>query len=243
MSCLVQPGFWRRVVVNIGPGEARSAVEDDFHCMQVTLRHSHGRLTAIEAKMERAPWDTCPGAVAQLQATFAGLPLAEIAGRGEKRQNCTHLHDLLLLAASHAADAPQSLMYDIHALDPVEGMRKLQLFRNGERLLDWREQDHRLTIPGDIAGLSLMELGPWIDSQPPALREAARLLRWGAIVAHGRTIPMERQSDASRMPPSCYTFQPDRARTARRVGEVRDFNRGSAQPLDAHFSTPTSAAV
>jgi hypothetical protein len=45
-------------------------------------------------------------------------------------------------------------------------------------------------------------------------------------------IPLEKQSDASRMPPGCYTFQPHRAAQAKRVGAIREFSsEGAAQLL------------
>ena len=62
---------------------------------------------------------------------------------------------------------------------------------------------------------------------------AARLLRWGAILAHGRQIPLERQSDPRRMPPNCYTFQPQRLAQVQRIVAIRDFSRGGAQPLES----------
>jgi hypothetical protein len=77
-----------------------------------------------------------------------------------------------------------------------------------------------------------MSMRDWIDSLPPQRREAARLLRWGNIVAHGRSIPLEKQSDATRMPSNCYTFQPERKIVARRVGVIREFSNAAAQPLD-----------
>jgi hypothetical protein len=43
---------------------------------------------------------------------------------------------------------------------------------------------------------------------------------------------MSRQSDASRMPPSCYTFQPERAAVATRIGKIMNFSDGTVQPLD-----------
>jgi hypothetical protein len=53
------------------------------------------------------------------------------------------------------------------------------------------------------------------------------------MIANGRTIPLERQSDASRMPVgNCYTFQPQVRAAARRIGEIRDFSRGPSQPLE-----------
>jgi hypothetical protein len=44
---------------------------------------------------------------------------------------------------------------------------------------------------------------------------------------------MDRQSDASRLPVgNCYTFQPRIAAAAKRVGVIRDFSVGTAEPLD-----------
>ncbi|HSW14558.1 MAG TPA: DUF2889 domain-containing protein [Solimonas sp.] len=224
------PGFRRRFRVTTGPGWVRSEVEDDYHCMTVTLRHARGVVTAVEPVMHRAPWTTCPGAVGQLQQTFMGLALEGFVARGEKTANCTHLHDLALLAAAHAADV-EPLVFDILVSDPVDSRRRSELRRNGLPLLGWSEQDNRIVEPAELSGLRLDQLRDWIESLAPAQQEAARLLRWGAILAHGRTIPMERQSDASRMPPNCYSFQPQRSGEARRVGEIRDFSRGTAQPL------------
>ncbi|MGB1563871.1 MAG: hypothetical protein ACPHN2_20465 [Sinimarinibacterium flocculans] len=233
------PGFRRRFRVDAGADWVRSAVEDDYHCMAVTLRHRAGVVEAVEPVMQRAPWTTCPGAVAQLRQTFTGVALEGFVSRGEKSANCTHLHDLALLAAAHAGDATP-LVYDILASDPVESLREVELRRNGVPLLGWIEHEHRIVEPAELAGRRLDELRPWIDTLDPHLQEAARLLRWGAILAHGRSIPMERQSDASRMPPNCYSFQPERARIAQRVGEIRDFSRGEAQLLDRPFDINSS---
>jgi hypothetical protein len=233
------PGFRRRFRVSQGHGWVCSEVEDDYHCMAVTLRHADGVVTAVEPQMQRAPWTTCPGAVEQLVASFSGLALDRCAARDDKTANCTHLYDLTLLAAAHAADGAP-LVYDILVSDPVESRREVELRRNGERLLGWIEREHRIVEPAELAGRRLDELRTWIDSLAPDLQEGARLLRWGAIIAHGRTIPMARQSDASRMPPNCYSFQPERARVARRVGEIRDFSRGAAQPFDRPFDINSS---
>lgn len=232
------PGFRRRFRVSPGREAVRAEVEDDFHCMSVTVQHRDGVATLIEADMERAPWTTCPGAVRQLQSTFTGVALADFAGRGEKRENCTHLHDLATLAATHAFDATP-LVYDVVVSDPVDGRNEALVRRNGEELLHWTLDGGVVTQPAEIAGLTLDRLGRWIVSLDPPLAEAARVLRWGAMIAHGRIIPLERQSDATRMPMgSCYTFQPDRRNAARRIGEIRDFSRGSVQPLGLRRTVP-----
>ena len=227
-----RPGFRRRVLVTARAGAVAAMLEDDMHCLAVILRHQAGRVTAIEPTFSRAPWTTCPGAVEKLIDTFTGLPLVEVTARREKKQNCTHFHDLAVLAAAHAGE-PGEFTYDIIATDPVDGLRNIELRRNGEMVHAWQEQDRVLTAPPEIAGQTLLSLRDWIGGLYGIVQESARLLQWSAIVATGRTMPMEQQSDATAMPPNCYTFQPVRAAEARLLGVRRDFSDGSAVPLDS----------
>jgi hypothetical protein len=236
------PGYRRRFRVVPGEGWVRSELEDDYHHMWVTLRHAGGVITAVEPEMVRAPWTTCPGALARLQQTFTGVALAEAPTRmSEKATNCTHLHDLATLAAAHAGDRA-ALTYDILAEDPVNGRRRIELRRNGEAVMQWLEQDGRLIEPAEAAGLTLLQLKPFIEGLDAEGREQARILRWGAIVAHGRAIPLEDQSDATRMPPTCFTFQPETKVKARRVGEIRDFSASGEQPLEPRRTAPKEAS-
>lgn len=233
-----RPGYRRRIRIEPrGDGQAGAVLamlEDDMHCMAVTLRHAEapgGRMvTGIEPVMERAPWTTCPGARAKLVETFAGQPLEAVTARRDKRANCTHLHDLATLAAAHAGDR-QALTYDVAVSDPVAGERLLELRRDGRSVLRWREQDGLLVAPESAAGLPLMGLRDWIASLPPDMQEPARVLQWAGLVAHGRTIPLAEQSRAADLPPNCWSFQPERAVHAERVGEVRDFNGDPGAPL------------
>lgn len=228
------PGYRRRIRIDpradAEGGTVLAMLEDDMHCMAVTLRHAGGVVTAVEPVMERAPWTTCPGARAQLIATFTGQPLDEVTARREKRANCTHLHDLAVFAAAHTGGRP--LVYDVLVSDPVAGERLLELRRDGARLLLWRERAGRIVDPESAGGLMLHELRDWIAALPADLQEPARVLQWAGLVAHGRTIPIERQSRATDLPPNCYTFQPERAVKAERVGRLRDFSKGEGEPLD-----------
>lgn len=56
---------------------------------------------------------------------------------------------------------------------------------DGEVLLSWVEAQLSILEPDELAGTSLFDMGGWIQSLDPALREAARLLRWGNILASG----------------------------------------------------------
>ncbi len=224
------PGYRRRIRIEAGEGFVVAQLEDDYHCMSVSLEHDGVVVTAVIPEMHRAPWTTCPGAPAKLVETFAGLALTDVTARRAKQQNCTHLHDLAVLAASHAHDRG-GLVYDIVATDPQDGERILEIRRDGQAIMCWVEQGGVLAEPPDLAGRTLMTLRDWIATLPESLREPARLLQWAAIVAHGRTLPPERMNNAREMPPSCFTFQPENVASAERIGETRDFSTSGEVPL------------
>lgn len=227
------PGFRRRIRITPTAGRVRSEVEDDYHHMRVTMEHDGIVAHAVQAELLRAPWTTCPGAVDKCEQTFAGVALEAFPTRREKASNCTHLYDLALWGAAHAMDHAV-LVYDAYVADPVEGRRHARIWRNGECVLEWYDSDYRIVAPAELAGMPLHDMRSWIDSLAPARQEAARILQWVSLIAHGRVIPMDKQSDASRMPPTCYTFQPERAAMAQRVGKIRDFSSGKRQPLEFH---------
>ena len=231
------PGFRRRFIITPAANRVSSEVEDDYHCMGVTLHHDGQVVTKVESLMQRAPWTTCPGAIAMLEKTFTGVPLDGFVKRGQKKANCTHLHDLAIFAATHAFDSGP-LVYDILVSDPVDGQRQAEIRRNGTRLLGWTQAGDRMVAPVELAGVAFDGMRAWLESLDPERQEAVRMLRWGTILAHGRTIAWDRQSDSSRLPlGNCYTFQPERATEARRIGIVRDFSQGP-QPLDEQRPAP-----
>ena len=230
IATIDKPGYHRWIRVEPVAGAVLAMLEDDLHCLGVILRHDSAVVTGIDAVADRLPWDTCPGAAAKLVATFTGLPLAEVTARRDKKSNCTHFHDLAVLAAAHARDdAP--LAFDIVATDPEDGIRLLEIRRNGEPVHNWTERDGTLCDPAALAGLSLLTLRDHIAALSGIEQEAARLLQWASLVAHGRTMPDHLQSRASDLPANCYTLQPERAASAQRVGRTADFSAGTRVPL------------
>lgn len=137
-----------------------------------------------------------------------------------------------LLAAAHVEDSA-TLIYDIAGSDPIGAGRNAQILRNGDCVLSWSETKFSFTAPSELVGCTLWDMQSWLEQQCSATQEAARLLRWANILATGRTIPLAEQSDATRIPPNCYTFPPERAAVAQRVGEVKNFFNSNAQPLDS----------
>jgi hypothetical protein len=217
------PGYRRRIRIVPQSGLVIALLEDDIHSMAVRLHHDGARVLRVEPLLDRMPWTTCPGAAAVLIETFTGAALGEVTVRKARKANCTHLHDLAVLAAAHARD-PAETRFDIAVSDPVDGRRELSLQRDGRRVLHWSEQDGVLVSPPALAGRSLLSMRDAIAALDPHQAEAARLLQWAGLVAHGRTLPTERQSDAAQMAANCYTFQPEQALVARRVGRTIDFS-------------------
>ncbi len=226
------PGFRRRIRIVPEPGKVTSDLEDDYHCMGIVLHHGGGIVTGVDAAMHRVPWTTCPGAPAIVARTFTGAPLDRLVRQGGKLSNCTHLYDLTLLAATHAG-AAAPLVYDIMVSDPVDGTVRSVLRLNGRTMLEWTLLGGQFSVPADLAGFRLDQIGPWIAGLDAAGQEAARLLRWGTILAHGRVMAFEKRSDKTRLPMGqCHTFQPENAPHAHYIaGTVRDFSTGGRDPL------------
>jgi hypothetical protein len=200
--------------------------------MVVTLHHADGVVTEVVADLQRAPWTTCPGAEAKLAETFTGVALAEVSARGEKTANCTHLHDLATLSAAHAFDAAP-IVYDVLVSDPADGVSTAELRIDGASKFVWSLEGFKVVAPENLAGQTLDKLRGFLEVLGAGDQEAIRLFRWAIMIASGRSIPMEHQSDATKIPPNCFTFQPVTAARAKRVGVIRDFSAANTgTPLD-----------
>lgn len=224
-------GYRRNVIVTPSAGKCTTALEDDYHAMVVTITHDGSVITGLTSEMVRVPWSTCPGAAEVISRTFIGVSLQEAAKRGDKRLNCTHLYDLTLLAAAHALDDGPTF-YAIAASDKVDGLVDAEIRLNGQPVLSVAHCNDVLTYPEAVVGRTLFDMRDWIAGLPDAAtREAARLLQWATIIAHGRALTLEQHGDISRTPASCYTFQEERRHDAVRLPTILDFSDCSATPL------------
>jgi len=225
------PGFRRRFRVTPSQHWVLAELEDDYHCMGVTVYHDGVIALTVEPDIKRAPWTTCPGAEQECRKTFTGVALAEFPARKAKKSNCTHLYDLALLAAKYASEQ-EPLVYDLYVSDPIDGKRTAEVRRDAALVFRWVEFNGVFTEPAVLAGESVENIQAWIAVLETPQQETVRMLRWASMIARGRSMPIEEQSDATRLPPACYTFQPVRAQQAERVGEIIDFSEGLKQPLE-----------
>ncbi|MCT2400809.1 DUF2889 domain-containing protein [Novosphingobium mangrovi (ex Huang et al. 2023)] len=229
------PGYRRVLRVEPGEGAVLAMLEDDLHCMAVRLRHDGQRVLAVEPLMERVPWTVCPGAADMLVRTFKGVPLDEVTARRDKQANCTHLHDLAVIGAAHALEkAP--VEYRVVVSDPRETNagpeRQLEIRCGGRLMHRWVERGGRFVEPAGLVGLSALTMRDWVASLDTGDREAARLLQWASLVAHGRTMTDEQRRGSLAMRPSCFTMQPERVGQACMANGINDFSAGGRQPLE-----------
>lgn len=231
------PGFRRRILIEPMETCVRAMLEDDYHHMSVTLHHTDGLISDVRPEMIRWPWSTCRGAMEQCEQTFAGVAMAGLSNRRQRSANCTHLHDLVLFAAAHSADC-KPIAYDIHVTDPVNDLRIATLRASSGIRLEWRLKGTIFEHPNEISGHTLMQLGDWIASLDPTRAEAARILRWATMLAHGRQMNIPAHCGTERFPlGSCYTFSAEVAPMARRLpGADLDLSVDGKAPLADHRS-------
>ena len=225
-------GFRRRVLIEPTQGRVTAELEDDWHRMVVSLVHDGTTVQRVEADMKRWPWTACRGAIAVAETTFTGQPVVKV-GRSELRtSNCTHLYDLGLFAAAHAAeDSP--VAYDIGVTDPVDGRRVARILRNGEEVMAWTLEGANFILPEALAGRTLFDMNAWVAELAPRDQEAARILRWASILAQGRGMEIPGGLEATAYPAgACFNFQPEVAKDSRRKdGAHVDFDAPGAQPM------------
>lgn len=231
MSIDEQLGFRRRFLITPSSRAVTAALEDDIHRMAVTLHHDGESVARVEAEMARHPWDQCPSAVAKVIADFAGRSLAPSARAVDKKANCTHLFDLAELALRHAGDAAPTL-YEMQVSDPVDARVTAVLRRDGQERLRWQLQDDCMLEPHSAQGLPLIGLRPWIATLADEERHQARMLQWASLVAHGRQMPWDPDTEFRALPGSCFASQPGRHEKCQRIGERIDFSKpGARLPL------------
>ena len=234
------PGFRRRIIVTPAAGIVCAAVEDDFHCFLIRLEHAEGRVTALAADAERFPWTTCPAAGDHLAAEVTGRPLAEIA-QLDPLQHCTHMFELIVLAAAHAAgDAPSR--FDLTATDRIDGRTRVALAIDDSPVLAWDVHGSVIQGPAPWVGRELRRLSSWRQELTPELREWAGLLRRVVQISQGRGLALETRKTAADWGKgrlgACFTYQPARASEATRIpGWIRNFSDDPVGPLAGYQAT------
>lgn len=236
-------GVFRRCIRLAREGDAQNgyvhgALEDCNHGFQSTVFYHHGRVTDIKPQFMRIPFTTCDGAWQPLQkligAAISAPPLTLLT-LAPPLANCTHLHDLTLLAISHSQRDHQVVQYDVEVTDAREGISDLRIWcslDDGDKNLvhHWQSLDYSVLSPGFLKGKPLfMGFSRWANEQFTGIQnEAAFVLQKGNLVSIGRMLDIEAMTGSRAADENdrvaCFTYSPENSSKAIRIAKtVRDF--------------------
>ncbi|TLX70633.1 DUF2889 domain-containing protein [Pseudomonas nicosulfuronedens] len=228
--------FRRRIRLHGSANAVRAEMEDDYHAFRLQIEHSGGRLTAVTGESLRAPTDACPEAPALLRK-FVGIPIdgdrQRFRAHANPRLHCTHLHDLLWLAVSHACRGHGARQYDVEVGDARAGISVLKVELDERPLLFWACGDGVLVAPVEYSGQSIREgFSRWAaQTLSGDLLEAAYIVQICALIATARRFDVNQMRAGRREPAralrgACHAFQPEVApRATPRIGNTRDFTQ------------------
>ena len=227
----------RKIWLVAGSREARGLLHDDFHHFRVRIEHDGRHVTAVHAETRRGPFSLCPAAGAELQA-LVGVELTPRASRIfagiDARLQCTHQYDLAAFTIGTAFRG-ENRQYELTVTDPVDGLSRAVLLRDGVRILEWQVRNYAIEGPPPYAGLGLGHgFTDWVSrnlDDPEA--EAALVLRRGVFVTRGRSLrAILVESRNAPATGGCWVQQPERATLAiRPVDVIRDYS-DTGVPLD-----------
>lgn len=227
------PGFWRRIILQPGPGWIGGALEDDIHRFHMRFDHSEGRITRAYAQALRHPWSACPGAAPHIASELTGALLSDVAAR-DPALHCTHLYDLAVVLAAHADDTAPT-QFDLRVGDRADERTTATMSEIGAEVMRWQLEGTAIT-GGDHAGQDLRKLSSWKQSLPPREAERATMLRRAVFISGARqftALPGLTAADEGLMRPgACFNFQLPQAAASTRCPDWRtDFSMSDSAPL------------
>ncbi len=244
LPALISAGVFRRRlrIEECGaPGGILVSLEDDLHGIKLYLRHQHRCLISIETEFIRAPYDTCRGSYVALESAI-GKDLNEICSSVHKicvpASNCTHLIDMLRLAAHHVLDSSLLTQYDVIVTDRSNSVQIAFVYCNGALVHQWRLRGKTICEPESLRGLSIMQgFFDWVNKTYSGKElVAATILQRGIFVSSSRRMDIDsKERRASNSPDrigACHTYSTELARVAKPWPNiVRDFTNAPEELL------------
>lgn len=228
-----QGAFRRALRLRVAADRIRVELEDANHAFCLELAHDGQRITEVAAETLRHPFVTCAEATGPLRR-LVSVPLDVDASRLRngfpQAENCTHLHDMALLALAHAREVGLQRLYEVTVLDERAGAVEASIARDGTTVHAWTVRHHAIAAPEAHAGRPMMRgFYSWVAQSysGPAL-EAAIALQRGYFVAQSRRYRSWPAADfpakVNNMPDgTCYSYNhPTVDRALRIEGAVWD---------------------
>jgi hypothetical protein len=244
-------GVFRRRIRLIREGNAHSgnvqgALEDCNHGFRSTVFYVNDKVTDIRPEFMRIPFTTCDGAYKPLQslvgASAESTP-AELLALAPPLSNCTHLHDLTLLAIAHTQRKEKIVQYDVEVTDAIDGFSELRVWRttdhdNKKLMHHWQSSNYKISSPPELKENPLfMGFSRWANETFSGIdNEAAFVLQKGNLVSIGRMLDVNAMEGSRAKDENdriaCFTYSPENSAHGYRIGRtVRDFTNTEEQLL------------
>lgn len=226
--------YRRRLRLRAAKGRIDVELEDSNHAFRLLLLHDGQRVLKVDAETRRHPFVTCAEAVVRLQACVGAHLHADgatLRQRLPQGANCTHLHDMALLAFAHAGEPPGFVrLYDIVVNDERDGLTEARVDCDGEPVHVWHVRNDTVAEPLGHAGKPMKRgFYAWVSQDYEDMPlEAAVALQRGYFVAQSRRVArlpyQEWPAGADNMPDgTCYSYNHDVVARALRIeGTVWD---------------------
>lgn len=224
-------GLNRRIGIATREGEARAAVEDDFHRIRVAVRHEDGKVIEVHGETIRRPWTRCEFATERLQ-DFAGMNLnarsSAAAQIVEQRMHCTHMLDLTGIAVACAARGVKARTYHAFVPDRIERRTNAILTRDGEETLRWDLLGGKIQNADKYNGVGVnLGFAKWVEENLDDDEAEAALILRRAVFLSGARAPAT--GGAAYLKPestptphaACFAHQPEQAALGASTGNPR----------------------
>lgn len=210
-------------------GQARVALEDDYHHFRVGLVYKDNKISDTFGEGLRTPYTTCGAAAAQLQSLI-GMTIQRdrdaIGAFTNPKLQCTHMFDEAGLAVNAAAQGIKCRRYEIEVPRHVDGATHSRIWRDGELIMQWHINGDTITAPEQFVDMPLRHgMGAWVqENLSESMQEAAFILRRCSVISIGRLYNLDELTHA-RNSNYCYAQQEERAQQSLRVkGSTEDFS-------------------
>jgi hypothetical protein len=230
--------YRRRIRLHKSPGLIVADLLDDYHDMACTLRHDGVTIVKVDAHIRRAPFTTCPGAVA-VARELEGVPLAtgrkELFGGGRVQRNCMHIFDLIVLAMSQAQSVRQATELEFIVPDMADGGMIVSIVQDGDTVLQWTiGEDRIIAAPPECSGQPMFGgFTRWAEALFDGFQlELVLHLQKAVFVAQGRRYLLrDGTENPVRDEPErlgvCFTFSEPQFSRAKPIPDyARDFSLG-----------------
>ena len=232
-------GVFKRYIrlTTVEPNTVIAALSDDCHAFSMRIEHDKHNLTKVIAHWERHPTSSCAGAANAIEQAEGFRFCADVFSLRQylpPRLQCTHIFDLLSLAAVHAYHQRPDHLYKIEVDDEKHGLSNIRVFSNQQPVCKATVHEAKFIKPDFMLGAPVKKGFSTWAKQTLSLQqsEIALMMQMAYFVAISRRFDLNAmlgQPAKNSGPPvgSCYALQEQRIEGNIRLASQRTLGDNS----------------